>query len=67
MPLLSVERDTEILIDNQLRNLGWQNDPHLPGRNVYQQRVKTQHSAQNSKERNPIMSCIRQIRAVRSL
>ena len=42
MPLLSVERDTEILIDNQLRNLGWHNDPRSPGRNVYQQRVKTQ-------------------------
>ena len=42
MSLLSVERDTEILIDNQLRNLGWLNDPRSPGRNVYQQRVKTQ-------------------------
>ena len=42
MSLLSVERDTEILIDNQLRNLGWHNDPQSPARNVYQQRVKTQ-------------------------
>ena len=42
MSLLSVERDTEILIDNQLRNLGWHNDPQSPERNVYQQRVKTQ-------------------------
>ncbi len=41
MPMLNVERDTEILIDNQLRNLGWRNDPHATNRNVYQQRVKT--------------------------
>ncbi len=40
--MLSVERDTEILIDNQLRNLGWHNDPKSPDRNVFQQRVKTQ-------------------------
>ena len=39
---LSIERDTEILIDNQLRNLGWHNDPHSAKRNVYQQRAKTQ-------------------------
>ena len=42
MSLLSVERDTEILIDNQLRNLGWRNDPKSAERNVYQQRVKTE-------------------------
>ena len=39
---LLVERDTEILIDNQLRNLGWDNNPKSSNRNVYQQRVKTQ-------------------------
>lgn len=52
MPLLNVERDTEILIDNQLRNLGWHNDPHAVNRNVYQQRVKTadqQRKLQGSK------------------
>ena len=42
MSLLSVERDTEILIDNKLRNLGWHNNPQSVNRNVYQQRVKTQ-------------------------
>ncbi len=41
MHSLSIERDTEILIDNQLKNLGWLNDPHAQNRNVYQQRVKT--------------------------
>ena len=46
MSLLSVERDTEILIDNQLRNLGWTNDPQSANRNVYQQRVKTQAQRQ---------------------
>ncbi|WP_080236641.1 N-6 DNA methylase [Spirosoma rigui] len=37
-----VERDTEILIDNQLKNLGWINNPNSADRNVYQQRVKTE-------------------------
>ncbi len=41
MPGLNIERDTEILIDNQLNNLGWVNDPHSKNRNVFQQRVKT--------------------------
>jgi type I restriction enzyme M protein len=41
MSLLNVERDTEILIDNQLNNLGWHRDPHSALRNVFQQRVKT--------------------------
>ena len=40
------ERDTEILIDNQLRNLGWENEPQSANRNVYQQRVKTQEQRQ---------------------
>ena len=40
------ERDTEILIDNQLRNLGWKNEPQSANRNVYQQRVKTQEQRQ---------------------
>jgi type I restriction enzyme M protein len=38
---VAIERDTEILIDNQLKNLGWDNNPHSPCRNVYQQRPKT--------------------------
>ncbi|MCL2215909.1 MAG: N-6 DNA methylase [Defluviitaleaceae bacterium] len=42
MPSLTVERDTEILIDNQLRNLGWDNNPTSKERNVYIQRVKNQ-------------------------
>lgn len=37
-----VERDTEILIDTQLRNLGWESDPHSAKRNVYVHRVKTE-------------------------
>lgn len=41
MSSLSVERDTEILIDNQLKNLGWNNNPRAADRNVFQQRVKT--------------------------
>ncbi|MDE2838145.1 MAG: N-6 DNA methylase [Chloroflexota bacterium] len=42
MSTLTVERDTEILIDNQLRNLGWNNDPRSKDRNVYLQRVRTE-------------------------
>ncbi|MGP8173680.1 MAG: N-6 DNA methylase [Terracidiphilus sp.] len=42
MSLLNVERDTEVLIDNQLNNLGWHRDPHSALRNVFQQRVKTE-------------------------
>jgi type I restriction enzyme M protein len=38
----AVERDTELMIDNQLRNLGWTCDPKASARNVYQQRPKTQ-------------------------
>lgn len=38
---LRIERDTEILIDNQLVNLGWNNNPDHKDRNVFQQRVKT--------------------------
>lgn len=41
MGALVVERDSEILIDNQLKNLGWINDPKKHNRNVYQQRAKT--------------------------
>ncbi len=41
MPSLTIERDTEILIDNELANLGWDNNPRSSSRNVYLQRVKT--------------------------
>lgn len=53
MPSLFVERDTEILIDNQLKNLGWTNDPHAPNRNVYQQRVKTDEQKKKLKGLKP--------------
>ncbi|WP_158281643.1 N-6 DNA methylase [Sporanaerobacter acetigenes] len=53
MPTLTVERDTEILIDNQLRNLGWDNDPHSKDRNVYQQRVKTEEQKKKLKGKRP--------------
>jgi len=50
---LSVERDTEILIDNQLKNLGWNNDPHAADRNVYQQRVKTEAQKRKLQGKRP--------------
>lgn len=53
MASLSVERDTEILIDNQLKNLGWHNDPHAANRNVYQQRVKTDEQKQRLGGKRP--------------
>ena len=37
----TIERDTEILIDNQLKNLGWINDPISKDRNVYLQTAKS--------------------------
>ncbi|HNS61959.1 MAG TPA: type I restriction enzyme HsdR N-terminal domain-containing protein, partial [Anaerolineales bacterium] len=36
-----MERDTETLIDTQLRNLLWIEDPKNPKRNVYKQQPKT--------------------------
>ena len=53
MPSLVVERDTEVLIDNQLRNLGWNNDPHSKERNVYLQRVKTEEQRKKLEGRRP--------------
>lgn len=50
---LTIERDTEILIDNQLRNLGWNNDPHSKDRNVFQQRVKTESQKDKLQGKRP--------------
>ena len=51
--MLRVERDTEILIDNQLVNLGWDNNPDSRVRNVYQQRVKTEQQKKKLKGKRP--------------
>ncbi|NBV06886.1 MAG: restriction endonuclease subunit M/S [Proteobacteria bacterium] len=48
-----IERDTEILIDNQLKNLGWNNDPNAQNRNVYLQRVKTEEQKQKLQGKRP--------------
>ena len=53
MSNLRVERDTEILIDNQLKNLGWNNDPHSKDRNVYLQRVKTEEQKKKLQGKRP--------------
>lgn len=50
---MRIERDTEILIDNQLTNLGWNNHPDARDRNVYQQRVKTEAQKAKLKGRRP--------------
>ena len=36
-----IERDTETIIDGQLRNLGWVEDPKSHNKNVWKQSVKT--------------------------
>lgn len=51
--MLQVERDTEILIDNQLRNLGWINDPKSKDRNVYLQRVRSQADKEKLEGKRP--------------
>lgn len=53
MSSLAVERDTEILIDNTLRNLGWISDPHCRDRNVYIQRAKTDGQRKRLGRRRP--------------
>lgn len=50
---LRIERDTEILIDNQLTNLGWNNNPDHKDRNVFQQRVKTEKQKALLKGKRP--------------
>jgi len=44
--MLLVERDTETLIDNQLRNLAWEDNPRNPNRNVWKQHPKTMEQQQ---------------------
>jgi len=51
--MLKVERDTEILIDNQLKNLGWNNDPSSKDRNVYLQRAKNEKDKEKLKGARP--------------
>ena len=53
MSTLSIERDTEVLIDTQLRNLGWSSNPRARDRNVYQQRVKTEAQRRNLHGKRP--------------
>lgn len=50
---MRIERDTEILIDNQLANLGWTNNPTAADRNVYQQRVKTEEQRNKLQGKRP--------------
>lgn len=53
MTTLTVERDTEILIDTQLSNLGWNNNPRSKDRNVYLQRVRTEEQRARLEGRRP--------------
>ena len=46
MPLDLVEKDTETIIDYQLRNLKWIVDPKSKDRNVFKQNVKTKDQKQ---------------------
>ena len=47
------ERDVETLIDEQLRNLGWNDDPKNPKRNVYRQAAKTCEQSQSLQGKRP--------------
>jgi type I restriction enzyme M protein len=53
MNTLTVERDTEVLIDVQLKNLGWNSDPRSKDRNVYLQRVRTEEQRARLEGRRP--------------
>lgn len=53
MTTVRVERDTEILIDTQLNNLGWDPNPHSSSRNVYLQRVKTEQQRAKLQGKRP--------------
>lgn len=49
----SIERDVELLIDTQLRNLGWDCDPQSGSRNVYQQRAMTDRQRTKLRGKRP--------------
>ena len=51
MPL--IERDVETLIDNQLRNLNWIDDPKNKNRNVFKQQVKTEEQKRKLERKKP--------------
>lgn len=48
-----IERDTEFLIDTQLKNLGWNSDPYSSSRNVYMQRVRTEQQRAKLQGKRP--------------
>lgn len=49
----AIERDTETLIDNQLRNLGWVDEPANIWRNVWKQATKTERQSDALRGRRP--------------
>lgn len=49
----AVERDTETLIDTQLRNLGWIDTPKVAARNVWKQTAKTPEQREVLGRRQP--------------
>lgn len=53
MNTIPIERDTELLINTQLTNLGWDTKPSSKNRNVYIQRVKTENQRQSLKGKVP--------------
>ena len=50
---ISIEKDTELLINRQLENLQWVLDPKDPDRNVYLQKPKTQKQKQQLEGKRP--------------
>lgn len=53
MRTLLVERDTETIIDLKLKNLGYEDYPHAPNRNVFKQSVKTPEQRQKLQGQKP--------------
>jgi type I restriction enzyme M protein len=53
MNTIPIERDTELLINTQLSNLGWEIKPQSKNRNVYIQRVKTESQKASLKGKIP--------------
>lgn len=53
MASLTLERDVEVLIDNELTNLGWDRNPKSKNRNVFVQRAKTEAERRKLKGTHP--------------
>ena len=51
--IMGNERTTETIIDQQLKNLGWEDNPYSPKRTVWKQEVKTEKQRRSLGGRRP--------------